>query len=74
MEEALNSQSTNTSTGTNWFDLLKSGIEAGAAAAIANNTNKPTATPVSQPVNTKLLLGIGAGVLLLVVALFAFRK
>ena len=74
-EDEINSQATTTSTGTNWLDLLKTGIQSGAAAAIANNTNKPAATIArSEPVNMKLILGIGAGVLVLIIALFAFKK
>ena len=74
-EDEINSQATTTSTGTNWLDLLKAGIQSGAAAAIANNTKKPAATIArSEPVNMKLILGIGAGVLVLIIALFAFKK
>ena len=75
MDEEIDSQSTTTRTGAGWLDLLKTGIKAGADAAIANNTNKPAATTApSEPVNMKLILGIGAGVLVLIVALFAFKK
>lgn len=75
MEDDINTQSTSTSTGTNWLDLLKTGVQVGAAAVIANNTNKPAAAgSPSKPVNMKLILGIAAGVLVLIIALFAFKK
>ncbi len=75
MDEEIDSQTPQTSSGAGWLDLLKEGIKIGGAAAIANNKNKPTPvnTP-SEPVNMKLILGIGAGVLVLIIALFAFKK
>lgn len=76
MDEEIDSQTPQTSSGAGWLDLLKEGIKIGGAAAIANNTNtpKPVNTTPSEPVNMKLILGIGAGVLVLIVALFAFKK
>ena len=68
-------QSPETSSGLDYGALLTAGISAASAAIIANNTEKPTVTRApSEPVNMKLLLGIGAGVLVLIIALFAFKK
>lgn len=77
MEDQLNGQSAQTSTGSNWFSSLITGAVSAYGANQAAHTaaaGQPPPTAAAAPTNWKLIGGIGAGVLLLIIVLFAVKK